>query len=165
MDPATTIDANQAQNTAHTEVSSLASWLTFQHIADSSSILGFLLTLWVLWTVRKISRYYFSKGRLPSYRKQLEDSASDLSSALGHTPRDSRAIDAALATLKAHASSTKKWVPWGLRRDLKMLVNAVEAVQNENHGNDSKLWEIYSKTLSCSTALKNHLADKDWRGP
>jgi hypothetical protein len=137
----------------------------FSDAASVASILGFLITVWVAWTIRTIKAHFFAKARLPEYQKKLEKSASALSAMLGQAVSGLPEMQAELSRLCAHAKSAHRACPRSLKADLKELIQMVEGHSRlEDTRRMQNLRDIYAKALTCATALRNHVEDSEWSG-
>lgn len=146
------------------DLSGLDGWKIFLSDAGSvASLIGLLVTFWVAWNVSNIKLHFFAKVRLPQYQKALEKAASALSDAMGQTRQDESSIQRGLSELRAHVKSVKKNVPGSLRGDFKALDKAIEAACKAGERREAdRLLDIYAKTVSCATSLRNYIADTKW---
>lgn len=52
--------------------------ITFSGVGSAASIISFVITLYLLYAVRKIKSFYVSKARIPELTEQLKEHASKL---------------------------------------------------------------------------------------
>jgi hypothetical protein len=135
--------------------------INFDDIANVASILSLLLTIYVLYTVRKIKNYYVFKARVPELVNQISDHASKL--ALFHNDYENSREQILLELGKAEVtlSSLKKKVD---RKTRRLITTAITTVQSYNRYTRDKdqLWKIYIDLQKVVQEVINVQGDREW---
>jgi hypothetical protein len=109
-------------------------------LANAVGILGFVITLYVAFGVRKIQRQYASRVRLPELRSALQQHASDIGDALGSFSSRQDFILLELNRALPLLEAVHRRLKWGERARVKELLvrvkktNAMNVTQADARG-------------------------------
>jgi len=135
--------------------------VTFDDIANVSSVLSLLLTVYVLYTVRKIKSYYVFKARVPELVHQIAEQASRLALFHNDYKNSRQQIALELGQVEVTLSSLRKKVD---RQTKKRITSAVERIGEWNSYKEDKnrLWAVYVDLQKVIQEVKNVQEDREW---
>ena len=139
-------------------------WLTSIHLTDLgdvASILGLLVSIWVLIKVKAISNSYFKKVRLPALLQDLGKLTSKLSSDMGNTGGSEESLRLLIGKIEGLLTSLKKQVGGTLRTQLASVSKEISEYKR-NGRTETKARDIYVACVTLSEALKEQVKDLEW---
>jgi Fe-S-cluster formation regulator IscX/YfhJ len=125
---------------------------SFTAFVNFLSVLGFIVTVYVGFGVRKIKNQFVAKVRVPELKSQLNLHVSTLSGYLNDYKNNSNAIDIEIARIEPVLQAIKKRFKWSetvkIKQTLKLLknrrnVDGTRDIFNSLHGVIAELeqWE------------------------
>lgn len=140
---------------------SLRVWLrtlTFADLADFLSVIGFCLTVYLLFTIRKIKNYYVFKVRVPDLLKVMAKQASTLAQL--HQAFDESKLAILLEIGKAEV--TLRSLSPKVDRSIRASIN--EGIWNMDHyppfPTKTRVWDIYVGMQKVSQQIINLQEDR-----
>jgi hypothetical protein len=144
-------------------VESLLAWLRFwlSPLGDVASLVGFALTVYVSFGIRKIRKFYVLRARLPELNKRLRTHASNLSNHLN----DFRAFrDEALkelTTAEVTLRSLKGKLSGPSRRAVKDSLSRLKQL-DRSRLIEQQLREVYLQLVGTHEQLKEEERNLKW---
>lgn len=153
----------------------MINWITqnFNSISGWSSIFGFLLSIWVLYTVKKLRNYYLIKARTPEIIKDINNFSKELNSYLRDIENNKNEIIVVVKKCEFTLKSLR-------RKSTKDLVSLIDKmllrISNLKKGGPIRLnpfkppiwsfndeaWELYSDMQGVLQGLKETANDSNW---
>lgn len=137
-----------------------------QDLNTSLSFIGFLVTAYTLYEVKRIKASFLARARLPDIIKELGKTGSALSSILGTWPNQR---NKARSHIKVSATLIKSALPMLTGTDKKELLKiqeklsiAAKGFSDPNYPNTNEAWDIYSDIQSCITTLTQVSKNMKW---
>lgn len=137
-----------------------------QDINTGLSILGFGITLYVLFEIKLIKNTFLSRARLPEIIRDLESAGSTLSDQLGQWPSQR---NEAICQIKVAASLLKSasfMVPTAERNELlkthKKLVGAAQSHSSKQPISTDSIWDLYSDIQSSIASMTQISKNNRW---
>jgi hypothetical protein len=132
----------------------------FFYIGSVCSILGLGVSIWVLWSVKRLRSHFLIKARVPELTKALASHAKTLSIVLGNYDEGSRDVK---TTFKVCESTLKNLEPklFGSEKIatkslLKKLSKSQKSLDKE------KAWTLYNDLQALIESLKHLQKDSKW---
>lgn len=98
-----------------------------------SSIAGFILSVFVLLTVRKIKKFYIFTARVPQVNEKLAEIASSISSHLNNFEGYTTSTYEILANAEIALKSLGRKVDGPLKKDVGYLVKDISSINTKRH--------------------------------
>lgn len=141
-------------------VKGVPDWLS--PTADILSILGFVFTIWVLWTTNSLRRTFLLRARTPALRKDLQKLATELPDLIPGWPRETKKEllsclakgSAKLASLESKLSSRTD------RREVRDLAQLMRGATGAL--SSDQLWNIHSSLQRIISKLDERAKDAPW---
>ncbi|MEW6586735.1 MAG: hypothetical protein AB1442_14155 [Nitrospirota bacterium] len=131
-------------------------------ISAASSIIGAVLSLYVLIELKRLNKRYLLKARIPEILNQLEFITADISKALKSFDAEKRTIEtniyrfeAAIENLKDKLHGQNKSAAVKLAKNIKKHRNSLDK---------DGAWELYNEFQSMINTVKHLQSDMKW-GP
>ena len=134
---------------------------TFYIIANILSIASFILSVIVLWNIRKLRNAYRLRGRGPSLIRELSKSASNLSNYLNDYTGSIRQIEEELKIVSVKLASLESKIGGRLRISVKQVRTYVDQ-SDAKAENENEIRRVYLELLKVTEELKDHQKDLDW---
>jgi len=125
-----------------------------------SSILGLLITIWILFNLNGIRKDFLFKARIPHLIQKLEKHSSLLSTYLQDFVGSKQMINLELGKCRANLKSLRSKLPRSSRGSVKKLESQIQT--NTPISSKEKTWAIYTELNSLIEAMKNLEQDKQW---
>lgn len=153
----------------------MINWITqnFNRISGWSSILGFFLSIWVLYNVKKLRNYYLLKARIPEIIKEINKFSKELNSYLDDINNNKNQILVIIKKFEFTLKSLKR----KSANDLVSLINKMlQRISRMKRGGpvrlyplkptkwsfDDEAWELYSDMQGVLQGLKETANDSNW---
>lgn len=134
---------------------------TFTAIVNVLSMLGFVITIYVMFGVRQIKGHYTSRIRVPELKSQLINLASQLGALLNDYQNNKNQIEIEMARIEPVLRAIKKRLGWTERdkvnEALKILV-----VQQNHATSEDQIRIIYNLLHGINAELEQWENDKRW---
>lgn len=137
-----------------------------QDLNSSLSFIGFLITAYTLYEVKRIKSSFLARARLPDIIKELGKAGSALSTILGTWPNQR---NDARSHIKVSATLIKSALPMltgtnkkELSKIQERLSRAAIGFSNPVFPNTDEAWDIYSDIQSCITTLTQVSKNMKW---
>ena len=131
-----------------------------------AGLLGFLITVVVMWEVRAIKRSFRSKARLPEVTRDLEKIGSALNGTLENWPSKRHL---ARGHLKVAASLINATLPLLTNPERKLaksmrhkLTIAARQFEDQRFDNAAEVWDLYSDIQSTIASLNQVARNMKW---
>jgi len=137
----------------------------FSAIANLLEIAGFVLTVIVFFSVRRIRSFYVFKGRVPEQTETLDKHAFALSEYYREFSDSSKQIKLELKIAEGTVNSLRKKVDRPTRRSLDRVLELI--VEYNKAGliapqDKDDLWDVYVEMRKVVDELKNLQQDVTW---
>lgn len=137
-----------------------------QDINTGLSILGFAVTLFVLFEVKYIKNSFLSRARLPEVIKDLEKAGSILNGNLGQWPIQYNEARCQIKIAAVLMKSASKMLPANERKELlrthKKLITAVQNFSQQQYTNVEAVWDLYSDIQSSIASITQVSKNNRW---
>jgi hypothetical protein len=134
---------------------SIWSLITNPDVGTLASIGGFVLSGYVLWTVREIRHRLVFFARVPQIIVQLEANASSFSELLADPAGSKQQLQLEIERCKANLETLRSKIKGDLRGKLEALLGKIESPMTT----DDDLWAIYVSLTGVIQALRNYSED------
>jgi hypothetical protein len=135
--------------------SQIPQWI--QDVNTVLGIVGFFITVIVMFQVRSIRQSFRAKARLPKIIEDLNKAGSALSKNLGNWPANKNDGGAQVKVAASLIASAIPLVPRASRRSLSIthdkLSNAVRDFSSAAYDDPSSAWDLYGDILSILAGL------------
>jgi hypothetical protein len=143
-----------------------------QDVAAISSVLGLVVTAWLLWEARKLRTACLRRARLPQLHDALKDAIEKLAEPLADWDRDRRAALYQFRQVSAHLDDLLPKLDPRLREKARALQGQLcikrifrlrchRPKLNELAADD--VWQLYCELSAFVTSLNNLLEDSSWQ--
>lgn len=139
-----------------------------QWLVDSGTILGivgFFITIWLLWEAKQIRNSFIRRARLPEVIRELKNNTKLLSTHLKYWESEEKEAVHQLRICKALIESLIPKLPDNAQKSCKTYVKSISPITffywrfgSSDIGKD-KAWELYGQLSEIVTML--HQLDKD----
>lgn len=134
--------------------------------ADCSSIIGLIITLFVLKRVGEIQRRFMFTARVPDLKSKLSGKASKLIELQADFENKFNEIHTELARIEVHLNSLNKKVNKENRVSIKEALRLIRDYRKEakkkNTGDENKLSEIYTQLQKIIEEINELIKDSEW---
>ena len=128
----------------------IKSYLTVDNFSNLSSILGFLLTIYIVYTIRNVKNLYKFKARIPKLLKRLDDIKSDIANAFNDFDNSHEDIQILFGKVEVVLKSIKKKLHKTDRNEVKKCIDKIKKIDNVGEESYDEAFEVYvqlNKTL------------------
>jgi len=125
-----------------------------------SSILGAVITFYILWTIRKIRTHFLSKARIPEILRSLEKNAGDLSKYLREFNDSQREIATILGIVIAILKNLKPKISGVAVKSTKTALKRIR--ENQKSLTKDATWESYNNLQALIEELRQYQKDIKW---
>lgn len=156
-------------------VNKMINWLiaNFDSIANWCSILGLLISLFVLYSLKKIRKHFKLKARIPEIVNQLEDFSKELNSYIDDIEGNKNELIIISKRLEYTLKSLREKSTDQITKNIdKMLVSISmlkkggpfkwNPLRKSTWKFDDEIWEIYSDIQGILQGLKEANKDSLW---
>lgn len=128
----------------------IKSYLTVDNFSNLSSILGFLLTIYIVYTIRNVKNLYKFKARIPKLLKRLDDIKSEIANAFNDFENSYEDIQILFGKAEVVLKSIKKKLQKTDRNEVKKCIDKIKKIENVGDESYDEAFEVYvqlNKTL------------------
>lgn len=137
--------------------------MSLSDIGSYASILGFLLTVAILVSLRNIQKKFLFKVRISDLHHNIKKHASELSSLIQNYSSNKNEIEELLAKALADIASLEQKASGSLRQNLKVLSEDIKKYRsNHSHKTKSMLRDIYTDMNLVIQEIYNIREDAKW---
>ncbi len=136
----------------------MAEWLEYG--AAISSIISLMVTIWILGSIRRISREFLLRARIPQILRSLQKNASELSKLLKDVNNVDREVVTRLSLCEAVLKDLRGKIKRDLRRSSVRLLSKIKAKKGNLSPDDA--WDIYNDLQALIESLKYFREDIKW---
>ncbi len=135
--------------------------ITLSDIGSLSSILGFIVSVFVLYNLRVIVRSYMFKARVPALQKKLSTHTSHLIRYLNDFDGSIQSIKEELAKSQIVLNSLRRKLKRPAKGSVKQALKLIDTYKKD-HKNENKLRIVYIEMLKVVEEIKDLKADLKW---
>lgn len=135
---------------------------TFTAIVNVISIIGFVITIFVMVGVRQIKGHYTSRIRVPELRNQLVAHASKIGDFLNDYSNNRNSISLEMAATEPVLRAIKKRLSWSERGKINEALKKINKLQKEPSQSEKDVRLIYNILHGLSSELEQWENDKKW---
>lgn len=137
-----------------------------QDINTGLSLVGFLITVYVLIEVRSIKKSFLSKARLPELISDLEKSGSIISKNLNNWPEQQHHFVHQVKISISLLNTTVEFTPTAqkvkIKNTVKKLSNSIDNTEKQKNITTEIAWDLYSDIQSSISQLTQILKNNQW---
>lgn len=144
-------------------------WLTdLNKIGSISSVLGFIVTVFLFIEARKIRNSFLRRARLPEINKELSKATSKVSNHLKNWDADKTPALEALSNVKALLENIKPKLPAEEKRKVGAYLDRLQPKKylviktSVSELNEEAAWELYTELSGLVTSLQQLAKDSKW---
>lgn len=134
----------------------------FTAIVNLLSVIGFAITVWVMFGVRQIKAQYTSRIRIPELKNKLSDGASQLGEYLNDYENNRNAIAIEIEKIEPVLKAIKKRLGWSETGKIKEALKELKLCQKNGAQNVDQVRKIYNTLYGISAELEQWENDKKW---
>ena len=135
----------------------------FTAITNLTGVFAFVLTIFVFFSVRKISNHYGKLIRLPELKTSLLNQASKISDLLSNFENRQDSISLELAKLSPMLASVEKRLGFGQRHTVKVLIKDVKSCRGTTKFTLDQVRQIFNHLHTLVAELEQWENDVRWR--
>lgn len=136
-------------------------WMeAFFIIGNIASIIGAVISLWVLWDVKRLRAHFLFRTRIPDLLKSLKKHVNTLSESLRNYEENQRDIETVLPVCESTLKNLKAKVHGDARQTTKTLLEKIR--RRTKPTSKDEAWEIYDELQALLEALNHLWKDKKW---
>jgi hypothetical protein len=125
------------------------------------SLLGFLITLYVMYEVRAIRRGFKSRARLPEITKDLTASGSEISKLLKDWPNNRPVVKGQFKIVGTLIAAALEFVSGPQRSDVKRIHTRIKnSLSSFSDATDA--WELYTDIQNAIQAISQASKNAKW---
>jgi hypothetical protein len=132
----------------------------FPHFANICSVLGLLVTLYVLKELNKIRRNYLLKARIPELMNSITSYSSKLNDGLGDFETNKKEIEVTLTKCDSVLNILKSKVDGTAKKQSIKIINSIN--NKKERLTVDKAWALYRDLLWLLECLKETERDIKW---
>lgn len=137
-----------------------------ENIATIATIIGFFITLYVMWTVRSIRLSYLQRARLPEIHQSLSEAGTQISRILSASSTfDARGahvqLKVASALIRTLVALTNNPDKRGYKRSERIVRKAVGKIEAASGGID-ETWAAYSEVQMVLASVDQAIKSSKW---
>lgn len=134
---------------------------TFTAIVNVLSVIGFVITIFVMLGVRQIKGQYTSRIRVPELKGEVSNLASQLGTLLNDYKNNKNHIELAIARIGPVLKAIKKRLGWTERNKVNEALRLLK--KHESYGcNEDRIRTIYNILHGINAELEQWENDKKW---
>jgi hypothetical protein len=134
----------------------------FVALVNITSLIGFLLTIWVLFDVRNIKSYYVFKVRVPQHVKKLKKYAANLSEYMNDFEGMLPQVEMELASIEVELESLRRKLDRKPGRPVDQLLRDVKAYNKAQTKDIKALRRIHIDLHKAVTRIEEIQEDLRW---
>ena len=147
------------------EVNDIMSKVTasLNHFGSICSILGLVLTIFILGNLRGVRRHFLFQARFPSLKKKMAEHRKNLSQLLNTYETSKQQIQIELQKCRANLNSLKPKLNRSSRNGVNKIIKQIKsAYRPYSHLSESQVREIYLNLIFLEQELENLKQDIKW---
>jgi predicted nucleic acid-binding Zn-ribbon protein len=144
-----------------TTVRNLLTRETFYVIGNVFSIASFILSIFVLWNIRKLRNAYRLRVRGPSLIRDLSKAASNLSKFMNDFDEFVPQVSQELGKAGVKLNSLKRKLTGDPKKSVKRVIQYIDQCK-VNVQNEEQVRLVYVEILKIIEELKDYQKDLDW---
>ena len=133
----------------------------FAAIANVASVLGLMVSVWVLLDLKRIHTFYRLNARLPGYLKTLRSHATQLSNFLNDPAKNDLQIRKVLASLEGTLKSLEPKLSGDYKTSAAALTQSISKVGFDAVAEETAR-RVYLQLTQLNQRLKDHHEDIRW---
>jgi len=154
----------------------MGKWLSdnFDSIANWCSILGFLISIYVMLSLNRIRKHYEYKARIPEIVSQLDEFSKDLNAYFDDIPTNKNEIILTVKRLEYTLKSLRKKTTNEIIKSIDLLLTRTKRIKRGGSikfvffksgtwSFEDESWEIYSDIQGILQGVKEDSRDSSWR--
>lgn len=134
----------------------------FTAIVNVISVIGFIITIFVIIGVRQIKGQYTSRIRVPKLRLHLVNHASRIGEFLNDYSNNKNQISLEMANTEPVLQAIKKRLGWTERSKVKEAIKKIHEQQNKLALSEAEVRLIYNLLHGINSELEQWEIDKEW---
>ncbi|MCI0693303.1 hypothetical protein L0337_15025 [candidate division KSB1 bacterium] len=132
----------------------------FSVIGNIASIIGALISVWVLLDVKRLRAHFLFRARIPDLMKLLKKHANTLSESLRNFVESQRDVESVLPVCESTLKNLKTKLYGDVRQTTKNLLGRIR--RRTKPTSRDQAWEIYEELQALIEALTHLWKDKKW---
>ena len=138
-------------------------WLlkNMTNIANLASILGFVLTVFVLLSLRRIRKYYSSKVRIPVLMKTLRKATSSLIEYMNDYENSTEDILLKLGTIEVTIRAIRRRISGDSKKLVKRATTMLKGINRKEMSRES-VSAVYAQLSKVVESIKQDIEDRNW---
>lgn len=134
---------------------------TLSLVADFLSLAGFILSVFVLWNVRKLRNVYRLRARGPALIKELGKASTNLSKFLNELADFLPQVKEEMARAAVKLRALRRHTGSDQKRTIKRVLRAIDQCEITVE-NEEQVRLVYIEILKISEELKDYQKDLNW---
>ncbi len=138
-------------------------WLlkNMTNIANLASILGFVLTVFVLLSLRRIRKHYSSKVRIPVLMKTLRKATSSLIEYMNDYENSTEDILLKLGTIEVTIRAIRRRISGDSKKLVKRATTMLKGINRKEMSRES-VSAVYAQLSKVVESIKQDIEDRNW---
>lgn len=142
-------------------ISKILAWTNLNNIGSIASIAGFIVTVLVFLSLRRIRRFYFVRVRIPKLAESLSSRVSKISNYMNDYENSNNNILVELAEIEAVLKSMKGKVIGDSKKSVKTSIRKISEINRSNISYDLVM-ENYVQLRNTLEVIKQSVEDWKW---
>jgi len=138
-----------------------------EYLADVggyASILGLMISVWVLINLRRIRNQFLFQARFPALRKAIGSHSNTISELLNSFPSSASDIEVELERCSRNLKNLKGKVTGTTRQSVRILIKQINYMTKPfTEQSKADIRKVYVGLTGLETDLKNLTEDQKWR--
>ncbi|GEM_PF-1848036 len=137
---------------------------TFSYIGSIASIIGFLISAWVLFKIRIIESHFLFKVRFPTLKRQVGKHSATISRHLNSFPDSANEIEIELKKCQADLKNLKSKLNGSSKTSVKEILKNINKLPSPlNEYSKQSIREVHLSLVLLEQDLDNLKEDLQWR--
>ncbi len=133
------------------------------HFGSICSIVGFILTIFILWNLRHVRRHFLFQARFPNLKKKISEHRKSLSQLLNTHDTSKEQIQIELQKCRANLNSLKPKLNRSLANVVKQIIKQIKRTcRSYSQLSESQVREIHINLVFLEQELENLKQDIKW---
>jgi hypothetical protein len=134
---------------------------SFTDFTNLLSIIGFFISVYVYFDLKRLKKFYLFKGRSPDLCKQLSNHSSKINDYLGDFNNNIPNIDKELALAVITLKSIKRKTSGFIKQSISLLQKKINSYKSKEKS-ESVLREIYIDMIQINEQIRDLMKDQNW---
>jgi len=135
-------------------------WNYVSNVGNISSIVGTVISIYLLSTVKKIKNHFLLRARVPEILKVLKKNANDLSDQLRQFENSQKNIEVIFGKIESILKNLVPKITGSTQKSAKFLVKKIQ--KNKGTISEDLAWELYTELHAVIEELKQYHEDMKW---